>query len=158
MSDCYGVLIHIVGGEDLTLEEVAVTGEMIMDKVPNTKRIIWGAKIDNNLTGKVRLWHSNDRVWKALHIRRQERKRFKEPDPEPVPEPEPKPEPPSRSLLRDRSSKNHNPKVEEKKGTANYIWYDGTILVDVGNGWRFHNLGTQKTYLPTDLGNNILTH
>ncbi|MDL5502745.1 MAG: cell division protein FtsZ, partial [Candidatus Methanoperedens sp.] len=55
ISDCYGVLIHIVGGEDLTLEEVAVTGELIMDKVPNTKRIIWGAKVDNSLTGKVRV-------------------------------------------------------------------------------------------------------
>jgi cell division protein FtsZ len=54
-NDCYGVLIHIVGGEDLTLEEVAVTGELIMDTVPNTKRIIWGAKVDNNLTGKVRV-------------------------------------------------------------------------------------------------------
>jgi len=33
MSATYGVLIHVVGGEDLTLEEVAVTGELIMDKV-----------------------------------------------------------------------------------------------------------------------------
>jgi cell division protein FtsZ len=55
MSATYGVLIHIVGGEDLTLEEVAVTGELIMDKVPNTKRIIWGAKVDDQLTGRVRV-------------------------------------------------------------------------------------------------------
>ena len=55
MSATYGVLIHIVGGEDLTLEEVAVTGELIMDKVPNTKRVIWGAKVDDQLTGRVRV-------------------------------------------------------------------------------------------------------
>ncbi|MCZ7397921.1 MAG: cell division protein FtsZ, partial [Candidatus Methanoperedens sp.] len=55
ISSSYGVLVHIVGGEDLTLEEVAVAGELIMDKVSNTKRIIWGAKVDNNLTGSVRV-------------------------------------------------------------------------------------------------------
>jgi cell division protein FtsZ len=55
ISTSYGVLVHIVGGEDLTLEEVAVAGELIMDKVPDTKRIIWGAKVDNNLTGSVRV-------------------------------------------------------------------------------------------------------
>ena len=55
ISESYGVLVHIVGGEDLTLEEVAVAGELIMDKVPNTKRIIWGAKVDNQLTGMVRV-------------------------------------------------------------------------------------------------------
>ncbi|MBU4222686.1 MAG: cell division protein FtsZ, partial [Euryarchaeota archaeon] len=55
MSATYGVLIHIVGGEDMTLEEVAVAGELIMDKVPNTKRVIWGAKVDDQLTGRVRV-------------------------------------------------------------------------------------------------------
>lgn len=55
ISSAYGVLIHIVGGEDMTLEEVAVAGELITGKVPNTKRVIWGAKVDNTLTGVVRV-------------------------------------------------------------------------------------------------------
>ena len=55
ISNAYGVLIHIVGGEDMTLDEVAVAGEQIMDKVPNTKRVIWGAKVDQSLTGNVRV-------------------------------------------------------------------------------------------------------
>ncbi len=55
ISTAYGVLIHIVGGEDMTLDEVAIAGELIMDKVPNTKRVIWGAKVDQNLTGAVRV-------------------------------------------------------------------------------------------------------
>jgi cell division protein FtsZ len=55
ISTAYGVLIHIVGGEDMTLDEVAIAGEQIMDKVPNTKRVIWGAKVDQNLTGAVRV-------------------------------------------------------------------------------------------------------
>ncbi|HEX7628521.1 MAG TPA: hypothetical protein VF354_06360, partial [Candidatus Methanoperedens sp.] len=55
ITTAYGVLIHIVGGEDMTLEEVAVAGEQIMDKVPNTKRVIWGAKVDPDLSGRVRV-------------------------------------------------------------------------------------------------------
>jgi len=55
MSATYGILIHIVGGEDMTLEEVAVAGELIMDKVPDTKRFIWGVKVDSSLTGRVRI-------------------------------------------------------------------------------------------------------
>lgn len=55
ISNAYGVLIHIVGGEDMTLDEVAIAGEQIMDKVPYTKRVIWGAKVDQSLTGNVRV-------------------------------------------------------------------------------------------------------
>jgi cell division protein FtsZ len=55
ISTAYGVLIHIVGGEDMTLDEVGIAGEQIMDKVPNTKRVIWGAKVDHTLTGNVRV-------------------------------------------------------------------------------------------------------
>lgn len=55
ISATYGVLIHIVGGEDMTLEEVAVAGELIMDKVPKTKRVVWGAKVDSFLIGRVRI-------------------------------------------------------------------------------------------------------
>ncbi len=55
ISATYGVLIHIVGGEDMTLEEVAAAGELIMDRVPDTRRISWGAKVDSSLTGRVRI-------------------------------------------------------------------------------------------------------
>ncbi len=55
VSSAYGVLIHIVGGEDMTLDEVAVAGEQIMDKVSKTKRVIWGAKVDPSITGAVRV-------------------------------------------------------------------------------------------------------
>ncbi len=55
ISTAYGVLIHIVGGEDMTLDEVAIAGEQIMQKVPYTKRVIWGAKVDPALTGSVRV-------------------------------------------------------------------------------------------------------
>jgi cell division protein FtsZ len=129
VSDCYGVLIHIVGGEDLTLEEVAVTGELIMDRVPNTKRIIWGAKVDNNLTGKVRVMAVLTGV-QSPFISGAVKEKVKEVAPEPpkpIPEPEqPKPEPPKPAprIVAPRPV----PKVEEEKSSSNYIWY-ALILV-----------------------------
>jgi len=55
ISTAYGILIHIVGGEDMTLEEVAVVGERIVEKMPNTRHVIWGARVDSSLTGRVRI-------------------------------------------------------------------------------------------------------
>ncbi len=44
-----------MGGEDLTLDEVASAGERIVDKVPDTGRVIWGARVGSSLTGRVRV-------------------------------------------------------------------------------------------------------
>lgn len=130
MASCYGVLIHIVGGEDLTLEEVAVTGEMIMDKVPNTKRIIWGAKVDNNLTGKVRVMAVLTGVESPFvsgtvrqKVVKEEVKVVEAPPkpPEPMPEP-PKPAP---RVERPRPQ----PKIEEEKSSSNYLWIGLILLI-----------------------------
>jgi len=145
MSSCYGVLIHIVGGEDLTLEEVAVTGEMIMDKVPNTKRIIWGAKVDNNLTGKVRVMAvltgvespfvsgkvtlkpkekaKEESKEEAREEAKEEVKAAEAPKP-----PGPIPEPPKPKPIQRMEPPKPQPKIEEKKSNSNYIWI-GLILV-----------------------------
>ena len=126
ISDCYGVLIHIVGGEDLTLEEVAVTGELIMDKVPNTKRIIWGAKVDNSLTGKVRVMAVLTGVQSPFISGSVEK--VKEPEPEPAPEPETKPEPPKPKPAPRIEVPRPQPKVEEEK-SSNYVWYAIILLI-----------------------------
>jgi cell division protein FtsZ len=55
ISSSYGLLISIVGGKDMTLDEVAKVGELMTQHVPSTKRIVWGAKVDDNLTGKMRI-------------------------------------------------------------------------------------------------------
>ncbi len=55
ISGTYGVLIHITGGEDMTLGEVTQAGEIILQKAPNTGRIVWGAKIDESLEGTVKV-------------------------------------------------------------------------------------------------------
>jgi len=55
LSSAYGLLIHIFGGGDLTLEEVARVGELMAAHVPGTKRIIWGANVDDTMTGRIRI-------------------------------------------------------------------------------------------------------
>jgi cell division protein FtsZ len=55
LSSAHGLLIHINGGQDLTLEEVAKVGELMAKHVPGTKRIIWGAKVDETMTGRMRV-------------------------------------------------------------------------------------------------------
>ncbi len=131
ISASYGVLIHIVGGEDLTLEEVAVTGEMIMDKVPNTKRIIWGAKVDNNLTGKVRVMAVLTGVESPFVSGKvKEEVVVEEPKPEPRPEP-PKPKPAPRV-----EPPKPQPKVEKKPSNA-YIWIGIILLIILVLLWYF---------------------
>jgi cell division protein FtsZ len=131
ISASYGVLIHIVGGEDLTLEEVAVTGEMIMDKVPNTKRIIWGAKVDNNLTGKVRVMAVLTGVESPFVSGKvKEEVVVEEPKPEPRPEP-PKPRPAPRV-----EPPKPQPKVEPKSSNT-YIWIGIILLIILILLWYF---------------------
>lgn len=55
ISATYGVLIHIAGGEDMTLGEVTQAGEIILQKAPNKGRIVWGAKVDESLAGHIKV-------------------------------------------------------------------------------------------------------
>lgn len=129
----YGVLIHIVGGEDLTLEEVAVTGEMIMDKVPNTKRIIWGAKVDDTLTGKVRVMAVLTGVESPFVAGKVKEVVREVEEPRPAPRVEaPKPRPAPRV-----EAPKPQPKVEEKKGVSSYVWIGIILLIILILLWYF---------------------
>lgn len=55
LSAAHGLLIHITGGQEMTLEEVARVGELMAQRVPGTKRIIWGANVDDTMTGRIRV-------------------------------------------------------------------------------------------------------
>ncbi len=55
LSSAHGLLIHITGGQEMTLEEVARVGELMAQHVPGTKRIIWGANVDDTMTGRIRV-------------------------------------------------------------------------------------------------------
>jgi len=51
----FGVLIHVAGGDDITLDEVTQAGEMVTRSLPAKARVVWGARVDPTLQGKVRV-------------------------------------------------------------------------------------------------------
>jgi cell division protein FtsZ len=55
MSMANGVLVHVAGGDDITLEEVTRAGELVTRSMPHEIRIIWGARVDSTLKGKARV-------------------------------------------------------------------------------------------------------
>ncbi|TFH25479.1 cell division protein FtsZ [Candidatus Bathyarchaeota archaeon] len=48
-----GLLIHVSGGEDLTLSEVTRAAEIMKRSLPPNVKIIWGARVDPELKGAV---------------------------------------------------------------------------------------------------------
>jgi len=48
-----GALIHVSGGPDLTLQEIANIGELITESLDEDANVIWGARVDDNMKGKV---------------------------------------------------------------------------------------------------------
>tara|TARA_Y100000310_G_scaffold332357_1_gene407773 strand:- start:494 stop:1576 length:1083 start_codon:yes stop_codon:yes gene_type:complete len=50
-----GALIHITGGQDLTLDEVSQAGEMITEALDCDANVIWGARIADDMKGKLRI-------------------------------------------------------------------------------------------------------
>jgi cell division protein FtsZ len=48
-----GLLIHVAGGEDLTLYEVNHAAEIMKRSLPPKAKIIWGARVDKELQGAV---------------------------------------------------------------------------------------------------------
>ncbi len=48
-----GLLIHVSGGEDLTLSEVNRAAEIMKRSLPPNAKIIWGARVDQELQGAV---------------------------------------------------------------------------------------------------------
>jgi cell division protein FtsZ len=48
-----GALIHIEGGPDMTLDEVAQIGEVVTEQMDPDANVIWGARINENMKGKV---------------------------------------------------------------------------------------------------------
>src|SRR6267378_1362892 len=49
-----GVLVHVTGGSDVTLEEVTRAGELVTKTLPPKVRIVWGARVDPTLEGRVK--------------------------------------------------------------------------------------------------------
>jgi len=50
-----GALIHVSGGDDLTLDEVNKIGELVTEALDPDANVIWGARISDNMNGKLRV-------------------------------------------------------------------------------------------------------
>jgi cell division protein FtsZ len=56
VTKAYGVLVHVSGGEDLTLEEVYRSGELVTRAVSPKSKIIWGAKVNPEMQGSAHVF------------------------------------------------------------------------------------------------------
>ena len=50
-----GVLVHVSGGDDVSLEEVTRAGELVTKSLPPSTRIVWGARVEPNMHGSARV-------------------------------------------------------------------------------------------------------
>ena len=50
-----GALLHVAGGQDLTLNEINDVGQLVTDKLDRSAQVIWGARIRDDLKGKLQV-------------------------------------------------------------------------------------------------------
>ena len=50
-----GAMIHVEGGPDLTLDEVSKIGDIVTESLDNDANVIWGARINPDMKGKLRV-------------------------------------------------------------------------------------------------------
>lgn len=48
-----GALIHVSGGPDMTLDDISRVGEMVTESLDQDANVIWGARVDENMRGKI---------------------------------------------------------------------------------------------------------
>ena len=48
-----GAIIHVVGGPDMTLDEISRVGEMVTESMDDDANVIWGARVSENMKGKL---------------------------------------------------------------------------------------------------------
>ena len=48
-----GALIHVVGGPDMTLEEISRVGELVTESLDKEANVIWGARVEESMRGKI---------------------------------------------------------------------------------------------------------
>ena len=48
-----GALLHVTGGQDMTLDEINRIGEVVTESLDPDANVIWGARIDENMKGKI---------------------------------------------------------------------------------------------------------
>lgn len=48
-----GALIHVVGGPDMTLEDISGVGELVTETMDEDANVIWGARVTDDMKGKI---------------------------------------------------------------------------------------------------------
>lgn len=48
-----GAIIHVVGGPDMTLDEISRIGELVTEAMDPDANVIWGARVDEKMKGKL---------------------------------------------------------------------------------------------------------
>ncbi|MBN2421462.1 cell division protein FtsZ, partial [Candidatus Woesearchaeota archaeon] len=48
-----GAIIHVEGGEDLTLDDISRVGEMVTEAMDPDANVIWGARVKKEMKGKI---------------------------------------------------------------------------------------------------------
>jgi cell division protein FtsZ len=51
IKESEGALVHITGGDDMTLEDVNKAGELVIDKISPNARVSWGARVNGKMEG-----------------------------------------------------------------------------------------------------------
>jgi len=54
IREAQGALVHIEGGEDMTLEDVNRGGELVLERVSPAARVTWGARVNSELEETLR--------------------------------------------------------------------------------------------------------
>ena len=50
-----GALIHVSGGPEMTLDEINKAGEIVTESLDADANCIWGARVDEDMKGKIRV-------------------------------------------------------------------------------------------------------
>jgi cell division protein FtsZ len=56
ITKAYGVLIHVSGGEDMTLSEVYRAGELVTRTISPKAKIVWGARVNPAMEGNAHVF------------------------------------------------------------------------------------------------------
>ncbi len=49
-----GALVHIEGGDDMTLEDINRAGEIVIDRIASSAKVSWGARVNSAMQGSMR--------------------------------------------------------------------------------------------------------
>ncbi|MFH0749170.1 MAG: cell division protein FtsZ [Candidatus Bathyarchaeota archaeon] len=76
VTKAHGVLVHVSGGDDLTLEEVYRSGELVTRAVSPKAKIIWGARVNPETHGDAHVFVCLTGVESAFLSSQTPRRRF----------------------------------------------------------------------------------